>query len=90
MKDFAPSFVGGMQNENERQALGDPVFKNWNLNQNGGGPIDGVLIVAGINMKTVEIEVKNVLGQLNGGSEVVVELFREVGVERASQPGHEQ
>ncbi len=90
MKESAPSFVGGMQNENERQALGDPVFSNWNLNQNGGGTIDGVLLVAGINMKTVESELKDVLAQLNTGGEVVVELFREVGVERASQPGHEQ
>lgn len=70
--------------------MGDPVFQNWNLNKNGGGPIDGVLLVAGINMSTVEIELKNVLGQLNVGGEVVVELFREVGFERASQPGHEQ
>jgi Dyp-type peroxidase family len=69
--------------------LGDPVFNGWNLNQNGGGPLDGVLIVAGINMKTVEAELKSVLGQLNVGGEVVVELFREVGFERASQPGHE-
>lgn len=90
LKDSAPSFVGGMQNDNERQALGDPVFKNWNLNQNGGGSIDGVLLVAGINMSTVEAELKSVLRSLNVGGEVVVELFREVGVERASQPGHEQ
>jgi hypothetical protein len=79
-----------MQNENERQQLGDPVFNGWNLNQNGGGSIDGVLLVAGINMKTVETELQSVLKQLNVGGEVVVELFREVGVERASQPGHEQ
>lgn len=79
-----------MQNESERQQLGDPVFNGWNLNQNGGGSIDSVLLVAGINMKTVENELQNVLKQLNVGGEVVVELFREVGVERASQPGHEQ
>lgn len=90
LQDSAPSFVGGMQNEFERQQLGDPVFNGWNLNQNGGGPIDGVLLVAGINMKTVEAELQNVLKQLNVGGEVVVELFREVGTERASQPGHEQ
>ena len=90
LQDSAPSFVGGMQNENERQQLGDPVFNGWNLNQNGGGPIDGVLLVAGISMKTVEAELQSVLKQLNVGGEVVVELFREVGTERASQPGHEQ
>lgn len=79
-----------MQNENERQALGDPVFSNWNLNQNGGGPLDGVLLVAGHNMETVKTELKNVLAQLNVGGEVVVELFRETGFEREKQPGHEQ
>lgn len=70
--------------------MGDPVFQNWNLNQNGGGPIDGVLLVAGLNMSTVEAELKTVLKQLNVGGEVVVELFREVGTERHNQPGHEQ
>ncbi|KAF3032958.1 hypothetical protein E8E12_000254 [Didymella heteroderae] len=89
LQNSAPSFVGGMQNEFERQQLGDPVFNGWNLNQNGGGPIDGVLLVAGINMNTVEAELQSVLKQLNIGGEVVVELFREVGTERASQPGHE-
>lgn len=90
MNDIAPSFTRGMQNEGERQELGDQVFRNWNLNQNGGGPIDGVLLVAGINMETVKTELKNVLAQLNVGGEVAVELFREVGKERERQPGHEQ
>ncbi|KAJ8113136.1 dyp-type peroxidase [Boeremia exigua] len=89
LKSSAPSFVGGMQNESERQALGDPVFTDWNRNQNGGGSIDGVLLVAGPNIKTVESELKIVLAQLNVGGEVVVELFREVGAERKSKPGHE-
>lgn len=82
--------MNGMQNDNERRALGDPVFKNWNLNQNGGGPIDGVLLVAGIERNTVRNELKNVLAQLNVGGEVVVELFREEGFEREKEPGHEQ
>ncbi|KAF3010918.1 hypothetical protein E8E13_010014 [Curvularia kusanoi] len=89
LSSSAPSFVGGMQNNSERQALGDPVFNGWNLGLNGGGPLDGVLIVAGANMNTVQAELNDVLRQLNVGGEVVVELFREVGTERASQPGHE-
>ncbi|KAF2631510.1 Dyp-type peroxidase [Macroventuria anomochaeta] len=89
LQNSAPSFVVGMQNETEREALGDPVFSNWNLNQNGGGSIDGVLIVAGIKMETVQAELKNVYSQLNKGGEAVIELFKEIGVERASQPGHE-
>lgn len=79
-----------MQKDSERAALADPVFSNWNLNKNGGGPIDGVLLVAGIKMSTVETELQNVLRSLNAGGEVVVELFREVGFEREKQPGHEQ
>lgn len=79
-----------MQKDSERAALNDPVFNNWNLNKNGGGPIDGVLLVAGIKMATVEAELQNVLRMLNVGGEVVVELFRETGAERANQPGHEQ
>ena len=90
LQDSAPSFVGGMQNDSERQQLGDPVFNGWNLNQNGGGSIDGVLLVAGINMKTVEAELQSVYKQLRGADAAVDELFREVGTERASQPGHEQ
>lgn len=89
LETSAPSFVGGMQKDSERAALGDPVFSNWNLNQNGGGPIDGVLVVAGSSIPTVEAELKNVLRLLNVGGEVVAELFREVGFERKSQPGHE-
>ena len=90
LKDAAPSFSGGMQDAKERNELGDPVFSGWNLNQNGGGSIDGVLLVAGPNVNTVEAELKTVLKQLNVGGEVVVELFREVGKEREKQPGHEQ
>ncbi|KAF9696390.1 hypothetical protein EKO04_005607 [Ascochyta lentis] len=89
LESSAPSFVGGMQKDSERTALGDPIFNNWNLNQNGGGSIDGVLIVAGSSTPTVETELKNVLRLLNAGGEVVAELFREVGFERKSQPGHE-
>lgn len=79
-----------MQSDSERQQLNDPSFSGWNLNQNGGGPIDGVLLVAGINMNTVKAELNDVLKQLNVGAEAVVELFRELGVERHNQPGHEQ
>ena len=89
MKSAAPAFSAGMQDENERRALGDPV-SNWEMNKNGGGPLDGVLIVAGLKMATVENELKNVLSLLNSGGEVVVELGREVGFEREKEPGHEQ
>ncbi|KAJ4317317.1 hypothetical protein N0V94_005002 [Neodidymelliopsis sp. IMI 364377] len=89
LKGSAPSFFGGMQSDSERQALGDPVFSNWNLDKNGGGSLDGVLIVAGAVMSTVEAELKNVLRLLNAGDEVVVELGREVGKERETEKGHE-
>ena len=82
-----------MQSPNERQTLGDPEFKEWNAkvgNQNGVGSLDGVLIVAGIELDTVKAELERVKSQLNVGGEVIVELGREVGEERHAQPGHEQ
>jgi deferrochelatase/peroxidase EfeB len=92
LKESAPSFFGGMQAPDERRALGDPEFREWNAkvgSQNGVGSLDGVLIVAGIQLDTVKAELEKVKSQLNAGGEVIVELGREVGEERHAQPGHE-
>jgi hypothetical protein len=74
----------------DQKVLGDPVFTS-DVFKPKKESLDGVLVVAGSDLNTVDNELTKVLSSLNAnGADVVEELGKEIGWERKSEPGREQ
>lgn len=91
LKSSAPAFVNGMHQADEQLVLGDPDFKSPIFASGAARFLDGVFLIAGDDIRSIDKELVNVLSIVNAdGKEVIKELGTEVGEERWNEPKHEQ